>query len=233
MHIETATFTDKGGKAVNEDTVKIKSEKDFLIAVLADGLGSHGGGDIASKITADTLTLEITDISEEKTAAAIELANINVTAHQKPGCEMKSTAVFVAIKGKAAIIANVGDSRAYHISGGKIAFQSFDHSVPSLEVLRGKIKPEEIRFHPARNKLLRAVGTQMCKPDIEKRTVKKGDGFLLCSDGFWEYINEAEITEDFGNNKTAEDWLAAMIKRMSPRFDEGHDNYSAIVIKLS
>jgi serine/threonine protein phosphatase PrpC len=232
MRIETASFTDKGGKAVNEDTVKINTAKDFTLAVLADGLGSHGGGDVASKITADTLVLEITALSEEQITAAIDLANVNVTEHQKPGCEMKSTAVLAAIKGKEALLANVGDSRAYHLSGGKITFQSFDHSVPALEVLRGRIKPEEIRFHPARNKLLRAVGTQMCKPDIEKRPLKKGDGILLCSDGFWEYITEPEIEEDFKKSKTTEDWLSNMLKRMNPRFDEGHDNYSAVVVKI-
>jgi serine/threonine protein phosphatase PrpC len=232
MRIETASFSDKGGKDVNEDTVKIVSDKDFTLAVLADGLGSHGGGDVASKITADTLTLEITDFSEEQITAAIDLANVNVIAHQKPGCEMKSTAVLAAIKDKEAILANVGDSRAYHLSGGKIAYQSFDHSVPALEVLRGKIKPEEIRFHPARNKLLRAVGTQMCKPDVNKCNVKKGDGFLLCSDGFWEYITEPEIEEDFKKSKSTEEWISNMLKRMNPRFSERHDNYSAVVAKI-
>jgi serine/threonine protein phosphatase PrpC len=232
MRYETAAFTDKGGKAVNEDTVEINNGADFLIAVLADGLGSHGGGDVASKVTADILSREITELAEEQVTAAIERANTEVTARQKPGCEMKSTAVLVAVADGEAILSNVGDSRGYHLSGGEIAFQTFDHSVPALEMLRGKITADEIRFHPARNKLLRAVGTQMCKPDIERRSVSSGDGFLLCSDGFWEYVTEAEIIEDFKTSASAESWLELLLERARPRFTEGHDNFSAVTVKI-
>jgi serine/threonine protein phosphatase PrpC len=232
MRYETAAFTDKGGKAVNEDTVEIKNGADFLITVLADGLGSHGGGDIASKTTADVLSRDITDLSEECVFKAIERANTEVIAKQKPGCEMKSTAVLVAVGESEAIISNVGDSRGYHLSDGKIVFQTFDHSIPALEMLRGNITADEIRFHPARNKLLRAVGTMMCKPDFERRNVKTGDGFLLCSAGFWEYVTEAEIEEDFGKSKTAEQWLELLLERIRPRFTEGHDNYSAVTVLI-
>ena len=105
---------------------------------------------------------------------------------------MRTTAVVLCTEGNRGTALHIGDSRFYHFRNGKIISQTKDHSVPQMLAMAGEISEHEIRRHPDRNRLLRALGDEneevrFVRSDFE---IKEGDAFLLCSDGFWEEVEE-------------------------------------------
>lgn len=128
---------------------------------------------------------------------------------------------------------HVGDSRLYHFRNGVVAFQTKDHSVPQTLVNAGDITKEQIRTHPDRNRILRAVGNpDGVKPTIldASRKIQRGDAFLLCTDGFWEYVTETEMAVDLAKSATPKDWLGWMELRLIGKVETGYDNYSALAL---
>jgi serine/threonine protein phosphatase PrpC len=235
MYFDSYAFSGIGGKKVNEDSVRLASDQNSLIAVLADGLGSHGGGDIASAVVADKISEGfIKAETEAEMTALFAEANEAVIAHQTRGTEMKSTLVTLKITGGKSTFMHAGDSRGYIFRDGGIYFQTFDHSIPQMEVLRGNITADMIRFHPDRNKVLRALGVREITPEISKaETVFGDDAFLLCSDGFWEYVTELEMITDLAKSQSAEMWVSYMLERIGKRIEENNDNLSAIAVICS
>src|SRR5690606_19818606 len=127
----------------------------------------------------------------------------------------------------------VGDSRLYRFSGGSVAEQTDDHSVPQMLVAAGDIRVEEIRFHEDRNKLLRSLGTaEGFRPALRDRpfSLTPGEVFLLLSDGFWEYITEIAMTAELAKSATPEEWLRRMELRLRTAASGDFDNYSAIAV---
>jgi serine/threonine protein phosphatase PrpC len=103
-----------------------------------------------------------------------------------------------------------------------------------MEVLRGNIKQEDIRFHPNRNKVLRALGIEGVYPEISGvQKVCIGDAFLLCSDGFWEFITENEMLIDLSKSRNAEEWVSFMLWRVGSRIQAGTDNLSAVAMIIN
>ncbi len=152
--------------------------------------------------------------------------------------EMKSTAVLLCADAEKRqfIWAHIGDSRLYRFVNGRLKAQTVDHSVPQMKVSMGEITFDSIRSDPDRNRLLRAVGGF---PDKIGVTVsecctasKKGEknAFLLCSDGFWEYVLEREMQSDLRCSHITEEWLKRMIKRRQKRAKPDSDNFSAIAV---
>jgi serine/threonine protein phosphatase PrpC len=233
----TAFSTSKGGHPVNEDSVKIIKKDGKLTAILADGLGAHGGGEIASAavVAAVERTLPDTGITGgDILIRCIEAANNEVLGNQRPGLQMKSTAVILTIEDGKAAFAHVGDSRGYYFRNGLIAHQTMDHSVSQMAVLSGEITFAEIRFHESRSKLLRVLGVEG-KPGLALKQMEgllPGDAFLLCSDGFWEYVTEDEMCVDLLKSSVAADWLSYMLARAGARVARGHDNMSAICVRV-
>ena len=106
---------------------------------------------------------------------------------------MKTTAVVLLTDNEKAIWAHIGDSRLYVFRKNKIVLRTLDHSVPQMLVSSGDIKEKEIRNHPDRNRLLRVMGVPWKRQEYEIseiRSLSECQAFLLCSDGFWEYITE-------------------------------------------
>jgi serine/threonine protein phosphatase PrpC len=232
MYFDSYAFSGIGGKKVNEDSVRLASDKNSVIAVLADGLGSHGGGDIASSVVADKMIERfVSSETEAEMTALFEEANEAVIARQTPGTEMKSTLVtFKIIDGKSTFM-HAGDSRGYIFRDGAVYFQTFDHSIPQMEVLRGNITADMIRFHPDRNKVLRALGIRDVSPEISKaEPVLPDDAFLICSDGFWEYVTELEMLTDLAKSQSAEMWVSYMLERIGKRIEVNNDNLSAVAV---
>jgi serine/threonine protein phosphatase PrpC len=232
---DAVDFTSSGGHPVNEDSIKLIRENDRLIAIVADGLGSHGGGDVASAAAVAALQNALPERGVRTEAAfseCLEEANRAVLSRQKPGLEMKSTVVMLAAEKGWAIFAHVGDSRGYFFRGGRVYSQTMDHSVSQMAVLRGDITPEQIRFHESRSKLLRALGAdEKAHGEITPLDApREGDAFLLCSDGFWEYITEAEMEIDLSKSIRASDWMSLMFTRIGSRVPADHDNLSAICV---
>jgi len=206
--------------------------------VLADGLGGHGGGAAAARLAVETIlnTFRATPACDSETLArCLEAANAAVCERQRDPhlTEMRTTAVVLVTGSATALWAHIGDSRLYYLSGGRIRFQTKDHSVPQAMSNAGDIEPSEIRFHEDRNRLLRSLGSNdNFRPAIqpEAQAIEPGDAFLLASDGFWEYVYETEMEVEFAKSSNPEDWLKRMERRLKERARGDHDNYSAIAV---
>ena len=127
---------------------------------------------------------------------------------------------------------HVGDSRLYHFRDGKLQKQTTDHSVSQMAVFMGEITTHEIRFHEDRNKVLRALGSDSCKAELSQQLrVEEGrDAFLLCTDGFWEYVYEDEMEKTLREADSPKDWIRAMEKILKTRVTAGNDNYTAAAL---
>ena len=232
--LRTASYTDVGGRPENEDSTRqARMGEDRLCLVVADGLGGHGGGAQASAAAADTICREWGgDAGSEALKRLVRMGHEAVTAIQTPQCAMKSTVVALEIDGSRAAWAHVGDSRLYHFMDGKLIFQTKDHSASQIAVYMGEITVDQIRFHEDRNRVLRALG-QDGTPAVEAMEAELPPGkhaFLLCSDGFWEYVLEDEMAADLAAAADPPDWLSRMRSRLTARAPGDNDNNTAAAV---
>lgn len=245
FHIDYALLTKQGERLYNEDSVLAMPSVIPATFAVADGLGGHGFGNIASAmVTATvkemvTVSKELASLSSEEAIASLfRQAQSDICQKKQDGGygDMMTTMVLLQI-GEQISWGHVGDSRLYYFQNGELAAQTLDHSVPQILVYMGEITPQEIRHHPDRNRLLRAMGKEWERGDEfsigESITPEAGQSFLLCSDGFWEYIVEEDMISCLRQSKDAGEWLQSMEKIV---LDNGKgknmDNYSAITIKL-
>lgn len=234
--IKTAQYTDKGGRPCNEDSVAvIRHDDNSVLAILCDGLGGQGGGDVASGIAVRTFETGwdgTADIEKLKLLAAE--ANEKILERQTAQCRMMSTLALAAVCGDKATVIHTGDSRIYHFYNSKIQFQSTDQSVPQISVMMGEITADQIRFHPNRNQIIHALGEETGPSLVcNEFTLEHGKhSFLLCSDGFWEYVLEDQMERSLNRSLSPGKWLSSMKKTMSINPSRGADcdNNSAAVI---
>lgn len=231
---QTAEYSYIGGRDRNEDSVcgSLWGD-DGLILVVADGLGGHGGGEQASQAVCRTVCQNWNGTaSAEDLATLLSMAHGNILTLQTPICAMKSTAVVLALRGKLAAWAHVGDTRLYHFHNGKLVFQTRDHSASQLAVMLGQIKADQIRFHEDRNRVLRALGqTGELTVEARETILEPGEhAFLLCSDGFWEYVLEEEMVHDLRISLSQEEWIRRMEQRLLARVPPDNDNNTAAAV---
>lgn len=178
----------------NEDSLIIIPP---LFAV-ADGMGGHEAGEIASEITVNTLAeLAPSHLDAEGLTAAVEAANYNVMKAPRQGIGrdgMGTTLTAAMLEGERLLIAQVGDSRAYLLHKGHLQQITRDHSLMADLIEAGQITPEEARVHPNRSVITRAIGSDIhMRPDIYELNVDAGDRILLCSDGLGSMISNNAI----------------------------------------
>jgi len=239
MAFSTASVSKCGGRSNNEDYCRFVQLSGCGCWVVADGLGGHSGGEIASRMAVDTIIDSFTRKPGVDHEALMRYLNDAQTAlveyqYKNPAFSgMRTTVVVMVSDYKSAIWAHLGDSRLYLFKSGSITRQTKDHSVPQALVRSGEISYEDIRFHEDRNLLLRTLGYENnLRPAIESQshTTGKGDAFLLCTDGFWEYVTETEMEMDLACSDTPDAWIEKMEKRLQTRVDGKNDNYTAITI---
>lgn len=178
----------------NEDSLIIIPP---LFAV-ADGMGGHEAGEIASEITVNTLAeLAPSHLDAEGLTAAVEAANYNVMKAPRQGIGrdgMGTTLTAAMLEGERLLIAQVGDSRAYLLHKGHLQQITRDHSLMADLIEAGQITPEEARVHPNRSVITRAIGSDIhMRPDIYELNVDAGNRILLCSDGLSSMISNNAI----------------------------------------
>ncbi|MCD7847421.1 MAG: protein phosphatase 2C domain-containing protein [Oscillospiraceae bacterium] len=232
--IKTASYTDIGGRSCNEDSVRIRLSDNGILAVVADGLGGHGGGDVASQKAVETLCNGWSgDVNLDELCESIQTANTEIRKLQTPTVKMKSTITAVCYTCGKCIWAHCGDSRIYRFKNNVLEFQTTDHSASQLAVYLGQITPDEIRFHEDRSRILRALGQEdELKIDTGSMDLVKGDkyAFLLCSDGFWEYVLEEEMELDLKRASTPGEWIRRMRRRLQARIPSDNDNNTAAAV---
>ncbi len=231
--IQYASYSDTGGRMCNEDTVLIRTENDCVCAILADGLGGYGGGDRASQKAAAMISEGWRPgASPDDLAVLCDAAHREVLAMQTADCKMKTTIAVLSYTPGNVCYAYAGDSRLYSFNGVELSWQSKDHSASQIAVMLGQIAPEQIRFHADRNRILRALG-QSGASEAETGILTVGEGakaFLLCSDGFWEYVLEKEMSMLLAIASTPEEWLAQMRELHDSRAPADCDNNTAAAV---
>jgi len=238
---ETATLSAPGGRVDNEDALGYRMAKSSGCWALADGLGGHRGGEVASRLAVDAVISSFEEnpsITEEALNTHLIRASRTVLDRQIAEPElthMRTTLVTLIASPEAAMWAHAGDSRLYWFRDGKIREQTKDDSVPQRLVDAGEITADQIRFHEDRSRLLNSLGTREQVVAAHRQMPgppAPGDAFLLASDGFWEGVTESEMEQDFGAAKSSEAWIGKMEARVKQRAGADHDNYSAIAVRV-
>lgn len=235
MVLKTYCMSNIGGRQTNDDTALVARRGENAWVFVGDGLGAYAGGKQASKVAGYALmdmSRQGSMLSRERLAQGAQTADEAVkTIQQQTGGTMKTTMVFLAVEGNSAQWMHVGDSRLYHFRGGRLLKQTQDHSVSQMAVLMGEITQAQIRFHEDRNRVLRALGGDNAKPDISELTeLKAGDCFLLCTDGFWEYVDEGEMEKTLARAENPRDWVRGMEHILKGRISGNNDNYTAAAV---
>ncbi|HWP97263.1 MAG TPA: protein phosphatase 2C domain-containing protein [Syntrophomonadaceae bacterium] len=242
MNLEPASISQAGGRKINEDSCAVFHRPPYSCFVVADGLGGHGSGDVASQAAIKAIASSFSsqpDYSAEKLNGYIEVAQRDILLLQSSQSRyrnMRTTVVLLVSDGRQAAWAHVGDSRLYMFRDYKLLAHTLDHSVPQALVRMGEITFEQIRFHEDRNRLLQALGSED-PPKIETLAqavdLQKGDAFLLCSDGFWEWVLEEEMEKTLARAKSPAQWLEFMGQILLGKAKPGHDNYTAVGVYVS
>ena len=239
--ISYAVYSDMGNRSVNEDSVIALQKDDKQCFVLCDGLGGMGMGNYASQLV--TRVFENLFAKTDKMSNYLPMAfqasqDVLLAEQQRMHAEakMKTTAVAVVTDHKKAYIGHVGDSRLYIFKDGKIAARTLDHSIPQMLALTGEIKESEIRHHKNRSILLRTMGIRWEEPmyDLMRPlSLGKCDAFLLCSDGFWELIEDEEMVRLFTISASPQEWIDRMRRVVVERgIGKDMDNNSAIAVRI-
>lgn len=242
--MEYFVLTKKGDREVNEDFADVvKTDKGFC-CILADGLGGHDKGEVASKLVTDTGLSIFQETCQQGNGTVesymkqcfMEAQDRLMQKQQESDSEMKTTMVVLASLGHELQWGHVGDSRLYQFDGGKLVVRTLDHSVPQMLVMAGEIKEKDIRRHEDRNRLLRVMGTPWNKPNFELADVKpvgKNQAYLLCSDGFWELIEEKQMIHALNRADSPRQWLELMEEEVLRNgCGTNMDNYTAIGVFL-
>jgi serine/threonine protein phosphatase PrpC len=177
----------------NEDSGLASSK---LVAV-ADGMGGHAGGEVASKIAISALTAKELDVDSLLTITKeIDLAILDLTSAQPELAGMGTTLTALHLTKDSVGLLHVGDSRCYAFAGGKLNQLSIDHTVMQELIDQGRITPDEAVNHPQRSLLTHALmGDSSFEPAVQLYPVKLGDQFLLCSDGLTGVLSDFEIVK--------------------------------------
>lgn len=238
--IRFSMISETGERTHNEDSVGMIENDLSYCFVLADGLGGHGKGEAASELAVQKAVEAF--VSNEKNherylREAFELAQTEIFKKQKSSKEyedMKTTMVILQIQDSFVKWGHIGDSRLYFFKKNKLITRTLDHSVPQILVASGQIKEKDIRHHPDRNRLLKVLGVQGEAPRYEECQpvpLEAGEAFLLCSDGFWEWIDEKKILSCLKQAKSPEEWISNM-RQIVIKAGSGKkmDNFSAIAV---
>ncbi|WP_250520276.1 MULTISPECIES: PP2C family serine/threonine-protein phosphatase [unclassified Caballeronia] len=245
MQLQTASVSDVGGRSRNEDALATWRHAALFASVVADGAGGHGGGDAASRIAVDTVLAELTRVASAGVALTgrnllrvLLRANdaiIDAQEHDRDLSQMRSTAVLLGIDESTGIAAwaHCGDTRLYCFRRGATVVQTQDHSLVQSMIDANLLESRDVRTHPRRNVLFSALGTAddlSIAASDEPFLIAEGDAFLLCTDGFWEYLDESVMIDAIGRARTPQAWLDLMVAHLRETARPGHDNFSASAV---
>mgnify|MGYP004507069163 CR=1 FL=1 len=235
LDISYGCLTNKGERSVNEDYIGVAITKQVVSFILCDGLGGHGNGDVASKFVVEQMKHSLEECrSIEESIMISQKALLKKQLDENAGNTMKTTLTCLSITDNNARFGHVGDSRIYYFEKAKYKLRSQDHSIPQMLVNRGDIREKDIRHHEDRSRLLRVMGTEWNEPKyqmVDHIPLTKNSSFLLCSDGFWELIDEKNMCKTLKKASDPDDWLKSMEEIIWKNGRGSNmDNYSAIAI---
>jgi serine/threonine protein phosphatase PrpC len=234
----------------NEDAFLI--ENDARLFLVADGMGGHAAGEIASRIAVDSIQEFILHTKEDdgtwphaydekfkrstnRLMAAVRLANTRVLEAMRKDARLRgmgTTVVACLADGDIMSFAHVGDSRGYLIRGNQLSRVTNDHSWVFEQVQAGMLTEAEAEKHPLRNVITRALGGALSvSPDASETVCQPGDTFLLCSDGLTGMVPEDQILRVVTESGDLESACQALVDTANER--GGLDNVTAILVRIS
>lgn len=241
--MKTAERTDIGRiRSVNEDRAVVLPEANAtVVAVVADGMGGHQAGDIASQMAIEKIREELSRLSHDATLAerkeavrlAVEAANLEVFRHasEREHLHGMGTTVVVAVaRPDRLVIGHIGDSRAYLAGKEGIVQLTEDHSLVNELVRNGQITREEAHHHPRRNVLLRALGTETrALVDVHDYAWEEGDILLMCSDGLSGLVDSAVLFAVLRTARSLEDKVNDLVDKALEA--GGDDNVTVVLVE--
>ena len=231
--LRTSGRTDVGQLRENNEDVIVTSDR---LALVADGMGGHPGGEIAAEVVAGVVPAAFTGQSVDELEAAVRAANwaIRDRAVAQPGLEGMGTTICAAgllTTGHVALV-NVGDSRAYLWHEGALSQLTRDHSLTAELIERGELREEDAAQHPYYGILTRALGVAS-DVEIDRTTlaVEEGDRIVICSDGLFNELSGAEIESAIAEGGD----VAAIVDNLIDRAitHGGRDNVSVVVAEVA
>src|SRR5580704_12759542 len=245
--VEVASLTDVGcQRENNEDSFlywEPRDDEEFRrkgrLAVIADGMGGHEGGQEASRLAVETVR-EVYDqaLGDDPQAALVESLSaahmrIQNYAERHPAFQgMGTTCTALVLRGRRLYFAHVGDSRLYLVRGARISRLTRDHSYVSRLVESGIVRAEDAEKHPQRHILTGALGAgvEVAVDAVEYgTTLEDGDRLLLCTDGLWGVVSDEELEMAAGRNTPAE-CCATLVKLARQR--GGPDNITLQLLRI-
>lgn len=249
MRITSCGISDVGVKRTNnEDNYLINEELNLFI--VCDGMGGHAGGEFASAIAVNTVeevlsTLETSpeieaareegaiEVMRERLRYAIRLAGKRIFEKARAEPEyhgMGTTALVLLVDGANAFVAHVGDSRGYLVREGRIEQLTEDHSLVNEKIRAGLLTPDQARHHKLKNIITRSLGyNEDVEIDIQVKAVRRGDRFLLCSDGLSNLVEAADMGEAV-RSLTPQEAARHLVQMACER--GGDDNITAVVARV-
>jgi len=238
-----AARTDVGMiRSGNEDNFAVHTNGDRGLFIVADGMGGHAAGEVASEMAVQIVERELQGVQNlddrsvaETVAEALRKANRNIhdrtiTEVDKQG--MGTTASVLLISARRYLIGQVGDSRVYLLRDGALHQLTKDHSYVQEQVDAGFLTPEQARYHPYSNVITRCVGASPeVEPDIYAGEIKIGDLFLVASDGLTGMVDDRRLQMLLMSRAEPERKVHALISEANGR--GGLDNITAIVVQVA
>ena len=237
--LRSAARTDVGRARERNEDSHFTGKHVFAVA---DGLGGHNAGDVASRLAIEalaTLDRRIDDTPEDRVADALAAAALeaNRAVYQRAQADAKvrgmgTTLTAVAIRDGSAHLVHVGDSRCYLVRGGSISQLSSDHSLVARMVAEGKLTPEQAEVHPQRSILTRALGAE---PEIDLDdlviALVPGDRLLICSDGLSSVVSVEEIRSTIAGTDDLDETCRRLVEAANDR--GGPDNITVVVVEIT
>ncbi|HEX4683699.1 MAG TPA: Stp1/IreP family PP2C-type Ser/Thr phosphatase [Gemmatimonadaceae bacterium] len=238
-----AARTDVGMiRSGNEDNFAVDALRDRGMFIVADGMGGHAAGEVASEMAVQTVQRELKGVVKDlDDAAAVQkladaLRKANRTIHDRTITEvdkqgMGTTASVLLVSPSKYLIGQVGDSRVYLLRDGALMQLTKDHSYVQEQVDAGFLTPEQARYHPYSNVITRCVGASPdVEPDVYQGEVQVGDIFLVASDGLTGMVDDRRLQMLLMSRAEPERKVHSLISEANGR--GGLDNITAIVVQV-
>ena len=234
-----AVKTDIGKRVHNEDNYLLSDKSEFpMLFAVADGMGGHAAGAVASKLLVEQLAMFDEMVEPERELEllrhAIESANLGIYRAAEKDLAlsgMGTTLVAALILGREYIAANVGDSRMYQYHDKTLDTVTTDHSLVEQLVLAGAITKDEARVHPQRNIITRAMGVSpKVDVDLFERVWNPGDILVICSDGLHGSVEDEDMISVLSSNRSLESMCDLLVQLALD--NGGTDNITVILVRF-
>ena len=238
-----AARTDVGMiRSGNEDNFSVDASGDRGLFIVADGMGGHAAGEVASEMAVQTVERELAGVRDLDDRASADrmkeaLKKANRTIHDRTITEvdkqgMGTTASVLLLSATRYLIGQVGDSRVYMLRDGALQQITKDHSYVQEQVDAGFLTPEQARYHPYSNVITRCVGASPeVEPDLYEGEVRVGDLFLVASDGLTGMVDDRRLQMLLMSRAEPERKVHSLISEANGR--GGLDNITAIVVQIT